>query len=36
MSPSSRFAACWNPNVAYLDLNLCPLWKKQTTWPSFA
>jgi len=33
MSPSSRFAASWKPNVAYLDLNFCPLWKKQTTLP---
>src|SRR6266516_1667326 len=36
MSPSSRFAASWKPNVAYLDLNFCPLWKKQTTLPSLA
>src|SRR3984893_16875689 len=35
-SPSSRFASCWKPNVAYLDLNFCPLWKKQTTLPSLA
>src|SRR6266545_33336 len=34
MLPSSRFAASWNPNVEYLVLNLCPLWKKQTTFPS--
>lgn len=25
-----------NPNVAYLDLNLAALWKKQTTLPSLA
>ena len=36
MSPSSRLAACWKPNVAYLDLNFCALWKKQTTLPSLA
>jgi hypothetical protein len=24
------------PNVAYLVLNFCPLWKKQTTLPSLA
>jgi hypothetical protein len=36
MSPSSRFAACWKPKVAYLALNFCPLWKKQTTLPSLA
>src|SRR4029077_846804 len=36
MSPSSRFAASWKPSVAYLDLNFCPLWKKQTTLPSLA
>src|SRR5262249_35846411 len=24
------------PNVAYLVLNFCALWKKQTTWPSLA
>ena len=29
MSPSSRFAAGTKPNVAYLDLSLCALWKKQ-------
>src|SRR6266851_10120337 len=31
MAPSSRFASCWKPNVAYLVLNFCALWKKQTT-----
>ena len=36
MSPSSRLAASWKPSVAYLDLNFCPLWKKQTTLPSLA
>src|SRR5713101_8336497 len=36
MSPSSRLAESWKPNVAYLDLNFCPLWKKQTTLPSLA
>ena len=36
MVPSSRFAATSKPNVAYLDLNLCALWKKQTTLPSLA
>src|SRR2546425_1221088 len=34
--PSSRFALSLKPNVAYLVLNLCALWKKQTTWPSLA
>src|SRR5687768_10558497 len=33
---SSSFAASLKPNVAYLDLNLCALWKKQTTLPSLA
>src|SRR3989454_10969134 len=32
----SRFAASWKPSVAYLVLNFCPLWKKQTTLSSFA
>src|SRR5438552_15364259 len=32
--PSSRFAASLKPNVAYLDLNFCASWKKQTTLPS--
>src|SRR3546814_9566538 len=36
MVPSSRFAVSLKPNVAYLDLNLCALWKKQTTLPSIA
>src|SRR5215211_6571632 len=35
MLPSSRFAASWKPNVEYLELNFCALWKKQTTFPSF-
>src|SRR5438132_6314071 len=34
--PSSRFASSLKPNVAYLELNLCALWKKQTTLPSLA
>src|SRR5436309_6545391 len=34
--PSSRFALSLKPNVAYLALNLCALWKKQTTLPSLA
>ena len=36
MAPSSRFAASWKPNVEYLELNFCALWKKQTTFPSLA
>ena len=36
MAPSSRFAVSLKPNVAYLDLNLCALWKKQTTLPPLA
>jgi hypothetical protein len=36
MAPSSRFAASWKPNVEYLELYFCPLWKKQTTLPSLA
>src|SRR5215211_330657 len=36
MAPSSRFALSLKPNVAYLVLNFCALWKKQTTWPSLA
>src|SRR6266581_2911546 len=36
MTPSSRFASCMKPNVAYLVLNFCALWKKQTTLPSLA
>jgi hypothetical protein len=35
-APSSRFASCMKPNVAYLVLNFCALWKKQTTLPSLA
>ena len=34
MAPSSRFAVSLKPNVAYLALNFCALWKKQTTLPS--
>ena len=36
MAPSSRFASCWKPSVAYLVLNFAALWKKQTTLPSLA
>src|SRR2546426_432826 len=36
MAPSSRFALSLKPNVAYLVLNFCALWKKQTTLPSLA
>jgi hypothetical protein len=36
MPPSSRFAVSLKPNVAYLVLNFCALWKKQTTLPSLA
>src|ERR1700704_3556783 len=36
MAPASRFASCMKPNVAYLVLNFCALWKKQTTLPSLA
>jgi hypothetical protein len=36
MAPSSRFALSLKPSVAYLDLNFCALWKKQTTLPSRA
>src|SRR5207237_7356903 len=35
-APSSRCASCMKPNVAYLVLNFCALWKKQTTLPSLA
>src|SRR5438093_2780185 len=35
-APSSRFAVSLKPKVAYLVLNFCPLWKKQTTLPSLA
>src|SRR3954453_6367216 len=34
--PSSRFALSLKPKVAYLVLNFCALWKKQTTLPSLA
>src|SRR5438309_1653620 len=33
---SSRFDSRTKPNVAYLVLNFCALWKKQTTLPSLA
>src|SRR5215216_735230 len=36
MVPSSRFAASWKPNVEYLKLYFCALWKKQTILPSLA
>ena len=36
MAPASTFAASSKPNVAYLDLNLAALLKKQTTLPSLA
>src|SRR6187549_1459491 len=36
MAPSSRFASSLKPSVAYLVLNFCALWKKQTTLPSLA
>src|SRR5207302_6960389 len=36
MPPSSRFASCMKPKVAYLVLNFFALWKKQTTLPSLA
>jgi Phosphotransferase enzyme family len=36
MAPSSRFATSLKPKVAYRDLNLSALWKKQTTLPSLA
>ena len=36
MAPSSRFAACMKPTVAYLVLNFCALWKKQTILPLLA
>src|SRR5213079_1452884 len=35
-APSSSFALSLKPNVAYLVLNFCALWKKQTTLPSLA
>src|SRR5207244_4939247 len=31
MAPSSRFASCMKPSVAYFVLHFCALWKKQTT-----
>ena len=31
MVPSSRFALSLKPSVAYLVLNFCALWKKQTS-----
>src|SRR5437016_9132695 len=34
--PSSRFASSLKPRVAYLVLNFCAGWKKQTTSPSLA
>jgi hypothetical protein len=34
-APSSRFAVSLKPSVAYLVLNFCALWKKQTTLPSW-
>src|SRR5262245_65068164 len=36
IAPSSRFALSLKPNAAYLVLNFCALWKKQTTSPSLA
>src|SRR5947209_4141025 len=36
MAPSSRFAWSLKPSVAYLVLNFCALWEKQTAWPSLA
>src|SRR5207302_5141485 len=36
MVPSSSFALSLKPKVAYLVLNFCALWKKQTTLPSLA
>jgi hypothetical protein len=36
MWPSSRFALSLKPSVAYLVLNFCALWKKQTTFPFLA
>src|SRR5262245_25108245 len=35
-APSSRCAVSLKPNVAYLVLNFCAGWKKQTTLPSLA
>src|ERR1700716_165263 len=36
MAPSSRFALSLKPNVAYLVVTFCALWKKQTTLPALA
>src|SRR2546421_10623258 len=36
IAPSSMFAASLKPSVAYLVLNFCAGWKKQTTSPSLA
>src|SRR6266853_1780105 len=36
MVPSSRFAGSLKPSVAYLVLNFCALWKKQTFLPFLA
>src|SRR5438034_6530426 len=36
MVPSSRFAASLKPSVAYLVLNFCAGWKKQTILPPLA
>src|ERR1700685_790911 len=36
MAPSSRFALSLKPSIAYLLLNFCALWKKQTALPSLA
>src|SRR5205085_7227058 len=36
MWPSSRVAWSLKPSVAYLVLNFCAAWKKQTTLPSLA
>src|SRR6266540_7157618 len=36
MSPSSRLAASWKPNVAYRALNFAASWKKHTTLPPLA
>src|SRR3979411_145528 len=36
IAPLSSFALSLKPNVAYLVLNFCALWKKQTTLPSIA
>src|SRR5262245_32659734 len=36
MVPSSSFASSLKPNVAYRDLNLAALWKKQMILPALA